>query len=185
MSHRLDPSSSFALCVGTHSSLTLGVGTHSSLTLSVGGYPCGGIGTDFSSSLMTDSCARDLSCARASSLLRSLCRFIETTSATIVAMRNMPRDAPTPAPTAIVFEVSWQCFASTADAHVGSEAAATVLTALVVRTLVLPLDITTLNVTVFVVAAAWVGSPSAEIDDESAAVLLQQFGSPLLLARQQ
>lgn len=185
VSHRLDPSSSFALCVGTHNSLTLGVGTPSSLTLSVGGYPCGDIGADFSSSLMTDSCTRALSCARASSLLRPFCRLIETTSATSVAMRNVPRDTPIPAPTAIVFEVSWQGFASTADAHVEFEAAAAVLTALVVRTLVLRLDTTALNVTVSVVAAAWVGNPSAEaVVVESAAVLLQQFGSALSTRQQ-
>ena len=99
-------------------------------------------------------------------------------------MSNVPRDTPTPAPTAIVFEVLWQCSASTADAHAGFEAAAAVVTALVVGRLVLLLDTATLNVTVFVVAATRVGNPSAEEDDESAAVLLQQFGSALF-ARQQ
>ena len=87
----------------------------------------------------------------------------------------MPRGTPTPAPTAIVFEVPWQDFASTFDAHVAFEAAAAVVTALVVRMLALPLDTTTLDVTFPVMAAACVGSPiAAEAVVDSFAVLLQQ-----------
>ena len=52
-------------------------------------------------------------------------------------------------------------------------------------TLVLPLDITTLNVIVSVMAAAWVGSPSAETVDDSAAVSLQQSAVGSLGGRQQ
>ena len=90
-------------------------------------------------------------------------------------MSNVPRDTPTPAPTALIFEVPWQYFASTADAHVGFEAAAAVVTALVVRMLTLRIDTATLDVTVSVMAAAVVGSPSAGTVDDSDAVLLQQF----------
>ena len=174
-SHPFDPSSSLELCVGTHNSLML----------SVGRYPCRGIGADFSSSLMADSCARDISCARASLLLRSLFCLVKTTSATSVAMSNVPRDTPTPAPTAIVFEVPWQRSASMVDAHVGFEAAAAVLNTLVVEMLVLPLDSTTLNVTVSVMAAACVGNPSALAVDDSPAVSLQQFSFGSLGSRQQ
>lgn len=86
-------------------------------------------------------------------------------------MSSVLRDIPTPAPTAIVFEVPWQGSASTADAHVGFEAAAVVRTVLIVERLVLLLDATTPKVTVSVMAAARVGSPSAETVDDSDAVL--------------
>ena len=71
------------------------------------------------------------------------------------------------------------------DAHVGFEAAAAVLNTLVVEMLVLPLDNTTLNVTVSVMVAACVGIPSALAVDDNAAVLLQQFVSSTLSLRQQ
>lgn len=99
-------------------------------------------------------------------------------------MSSVPRDIPTPAPTAIVFEVPWQGSASTADAHVGFEAAVVVLTALIVERLVLLLDTTTPEVTVSVIVAAGVGSPSAETVDDSDAVLLQQFVSVAVVRQQ-
>ena len=94
-------------------------------------------------------------------------------------MSNVPRDTPMPAPTATTFEVPWQRSASTADTHVGFEVAVAAFTAPVVRTLVLPLDITTLNVIASVMVAARVGSPSAETVVDSAAVSLQQFAVTL------
>ena len=85
-------------------------------------------------------------------------------------MSNVPRDTPTPAPTATMFGVPGQSLASVADAHVVFEAAAPVPAALVI---------------VFVMAAAMVGSPIAEVVVDSTVVLLQQFVLVSPASRQQ
>ena len=86
-------------------------------------------------------------------------------------MSNVPKDTPTPAPTAIVFAVPGQIFASVA--------------AVPTRKPVLPLDTAALNVTLSVLVAAWVGNPIAETVDDSAAVMLQQFVVVSACSRQQ
>ena len=90
-----------------------------------------------------------------------------------------------PAPTAIVFEVPGQRFASVAGLHVVFEAAAAVLALLVIGRPVLPLDTATLNVTVSVTAAALVGSPIGEVVVDSDTVSLQQSVVSSPCARQQ
>lgn len=100
-------------------------------------------------------------------------------------MSNVPRDTPTPAPTATMFGVPGRSLASVADAHVVFEAAAAVPAALVIGMPVLPLDTPTLNVIVSVMAAAMVGCPIGELAVDSTAVSLQQFVVVSFSSRQQ
>ena len=101
-------------------------------------------------------------------------------------MSDVPKDTPTPAPTATIFEVPGQDFASFAEAHILLEAAAVVITVLVIGRPVLPFDTTALSVIVSVTAAmALVGNPSGEVVVDRAAVLLQQFVVSSPSARQQ
>ena len=135
---------------------------------------------DISSSLAADSCAR------ASPFLRSFCRLFKITSITSDTMSDVPSDTPTPAPTATIFEVPGQDSASFSEAHIMLEAAAVVITVLVIGGSVLPLDIFGPNVIVSVTAAmALVGKPSGEVVVDRAALLLQQSVVSSPSARQQ
>ncbi len=60
-------------------------------------------------------------------------------------MSDVPRETPTPTPTAMVFEVPGQDVVSFAEAHIVFEAAAVVTTVLVIGRPVLPLDTTTVS----------------------------------------
>jgi hypothetical protein len=100
-------------------------------------------------------------------------------------MSNVPRDTPTPAPTAIIFGVPRQSVASVADAHVVFEAVAAVPALLVIGMPVLPLDTIALSVIVSVMAAALVGSPIAGLAVDRTAVSVQQFVLVSSSSRQQ
>ena len=90
-------------------------------------------------------------------------------------MSNVPKDTPTPAPTAKTFGVPRQRFASVADAHAVFEVIAAVPTVLVIGLPVLPLDTITLSVIVSVAATALVGSPIAGLVEDSADCIAQQL----------
>jgi hypothetical protein len=90
-------------------------------------------------------------------------------------MSNVPRDTPTPAPTATTFGVPRQRFASVADAKAVFEVIPAVPTVFVIGMPVLPPDTTTLSVIVSVAAIAVVGSPIAGLVEDSAAVFVQQL----------
>jgi hypothetical protein len=90
-------------------------------------------------------------------------------------MSNVPKDTPTPAPTATTFGVPRQKLASVADAHAVFEVIAAVPTVLVIGMPVPPLDTTTLSAIVSVAATALVGSPIAGLVEDSADVIVQQL----------
>lgn len=102
-------------------------------------------------------------------------------------MSDVPKEIPTPPPTAIMLEVSGQIFASVVDdGHMVFAAAPIVCIVRECEMMMILLETALLEeIIVFVMSAAWVGSPIAEVVLDNTAVLLQQFVLVSPASRQQ
>lgn len=100
-------------------------------------------------------------------------------------MSDVPKDIPTPPPTAIMLGVPGQIFASVVEEHMVVEAATIVFIVREFEILMLSLDTALLSVIVFTMTAAYVGSPIGEVVVDNTAALLQQFVLMSPASRQQ